>query len=193
MITKIVAPTNNVNDTSVVVYEFLVENGAEVKKGQSVLIVETSKATVNIESTADGFIKFVVKVGDEVPNGEVLAFVADTSEELAPINNNQSAEPLPDYTVKPSDTIKADKPKQSETFGLFSDSVTLGEIMFKNGSAVKENDILCKVRHADRVEAVKSPIAGYIFWNKKPYEAVKAGEALGVINKYSGCHSFLKK
>lgn len=182
MITKIVAPTNNVNDASVAVYEFLVEDGTEVKKGQDVLIVETSKATVNIESPADGFIKFVVKIGDEVPNGELLAIVADKKEELSSFETIQPMKTVKPDTFSKAETAETAKTLKTETFGVFDDAVTLGEIMFKNGVAVKEGDVVCKVRHADRVETVKSPMAGYVFWNKKPYEAVKAGEALGAIS-----------
>ncbi len=188
MITKIVAPTNNVNDTSVVVYELLVEDGAEVKQGQAVLIVETSKATVNIESPVDGFISFIAKVGDEIPNGETLAFVADTREELMSLNKDSvKSEPLPtieadEVQINRQDNIANRDAKRIE-IGSFNSPVTLGEIMFKNGASVKAGDVLCKVRHFNKVEAIKAPFDGFIFWTKKPYEAVRAGESIGVISE----------
>ena len=190
MITKIVAPTNNVNDTSVVVYELLVKDESEVKKGQAVLIVETSKATVNIESPVDGFIHFAVQLGDEIPNGQILALVADTKEELASLrsnNSNKDSARLP--TVKADEILhnahvsKAVQDARKIEIGIFNSPVTLGEIMFKNGSAVKADDVLCKVRHSDKVEAIKAPFDGFIFWNKKPYEAVKVGESIGVVSE----------
>ena len=197
MITKIIAPTNNVNDTSVVVYELLVENDSSVKSGQAVLIVETSKATLTIESPADGFIHFMTKIGDEVLNGNVLAVVGDTVEEAKDFGSNGD-NANPDKTAKPlltkethktpdapdSEENKAGKDENNGiSFGIFDHSVTLGEIMFKNGDAVTEGEAICKVRHADKVETVKSPASDFISWNKKPYETIKAGEAIGEITK----------
>lgn len=177
-IVKIVAPTNNVNDTSVTIYEFLVEDGAEVKEGQEVIAVETSKATINIESPANGFIKFIAQVGDEVPNGELLAIVARHKEQLADfqggkkdgakITDVEAAVPIPSSNTVP--------------FGAFNKAVTLGEIYAVDGSKVQKDAILCKVRSGKDIEIVTAPATGYVHWNAEPYKSIVAGQPVGIIS-----------
>ncbi len=60
----------------VVVIEWLVDPGAAVAQGQEVVIVETEKAEVALESPADGAIEIVVAASDdEVPVGATLAYI----------------------------------------------------------------------------------------------------------------------
>ena len=60
----------------VVVIEWLVDPGAAVAQGQEVVIVETEKAEVALESPAAGAIAIVVAVSDdEVPVGATLAYI----------------------------------------------------------------------------------------------------------------------
>lgn len=183
-IVKIVAPTNNVNDTSVVVYEFFVDNGAKVEEGQQVIAVETSKATTNIESPAEGFIKFMVQVGDEIPNGDLLAIVAEDKEQLVNFQNEgenwseiTAAEAaLP--TAAPNPPVSADV----TPFGIFDKTVTLGEIYVMNGDMVQRDAVLCKVRSDKNIENVTAPVTGYVYWNVESYKPVVAGQPTGTIS-----------
>ncbi|MCE2528549.1 MAG: lipoyl domain-containing protein [Acidimicrobiia bacterium] len=60
----------------VVVIEWLVDPGAAVAQGQEVVIVETEKAEVALESPADGVIEIMVAASDdEVPVGATLAYI----------------------------------------------------------------------------------------------------------------------
>ena len=60
----------------VVVIEWLVDPGAAVAQGQEVVIVETEKAEVALESPADGAIEIMVAASDdEVPVGATLACI----------------------------------------------------------------------------------------------------------------------
>ena len=60
----------------VVVIEWMVESGATVAAGQEVVIVETEKAEVALESPAAGSIEIVAPASDdEVPVGAILAYI----------------------------------------------------------------------------------------------------------------------
>lgn len=60
----------------VVVIEWLVDPGATVAQGQEVVIVETEKAEVALESPAAGAIEIVAAPSeDEVPVGATLAYI----------------------------------------------------------------------------------------------------------------------
>lgn len=58
-----------------------VEEGAQVKKGDSILEIENEKTTMDFECTQDGYLHIVAKPGDVVAVGNVTAIVAETIEE----------------------------------------------------------------------------------------------------------------
>lgn len=86
---QILAPFNNVNDETVVVLEWFFPDMAEVKKGDIILSFETSKANVEIEAPADGYLIHKAEVGDEVPIGGVLASII-SSIQSSPENSNKT-------------------------------------------------------------------------------------------------------
>lgn len=60
----------------VVVIEWLVDPGSTVVEGQEVVVVETEKAEVALESPASGAIEIVAPASDdEVPVGATLAYI----------------------------------------------------------------------------------------------------------------------
>ena len=61
----------------------MVKLGDEVKKGEIIFEVETDKATLEIESPADGFVKHILaEVGQTLPVGELMLILADKDEEV---------------------------------------------------------------------------------------------------------------
>ncbi len=60
----------------VIVVEWLVDSGGRVSAGQEVVVVETEKAEVTLESPAGGTIEITVAASDfEIPVGSTLAFI----------------------------------------------------------------------------------------------------------------------
>ena len=57
------------------VMNFKVANGAQVKKGEAVLVLEAMKMENDIAACADGVITFVAAKGANVATGEVLAVI----------------------------------------------------------------------------------------------------------------------
>lgn len=57
------------------VLKFSVENGATVKKGDKVIVLEAMKMETDIVASADGTITFLVKAGDNVVSGADLACI----------------------------------------------------------------------------------------------------------------------
>jgi pyruvate/2-oxoglutarate dehydrogenase complex dihydrolipoamide acyltransferase (E2) component len=80
----IVVPREHVNDDSVFVTEWLVDEGARVETGAVVCSIETSKAIVEIEAPAAGFVRQRAKAGDEVPIGGVLGYVSAAADTVLP-------------------------------------------------------------------------------------------------------------
>jgi biotin carboxyl carrier protein len=57
------------------VVRFLVNDGASVKKGQGVIVLEAMKMENEIAASADGVITFAAQKGANVDTGAVLAYI----------------------------------------------------------------------------------------------------------------------
>ncbi len=58
-----------------VIRKLAVEDGAAVKAGKPIVVLEAMKMENDIVATADGVVTFAVKVGDSVETGTVLAYI----------------------------------------------------------------------------------------------------------------------
>lgn len=72
------------------IVQWKVEEGAQVKKGDSILEIENEKTTMDFECTADGYLHIVAKPGDVVAVGNVTAIVAETLDEYKSIGKSQT-------------------------------------------------------------------------------------------------------
>ena len=67
---KILVPLVNNNETEATLVSWDVEDKSEVKKGDIIGSIETTKADIEIESEFDGKIKFVGELGKNYKIGE---------------------------------------------------------------------------------------------------------------------------
>lgn len=82
MIEPIVIPSVGATGGDIVIQEWLVAVGDSVEQGQTLLIAETDKANIELESFRSGVIrKLLFEDGDTVGIGEPVAMIADTSDE----------------------------------------------------------------------------------------------------------------
>ena len=58
--------------------------GDKVEKGETVLVVESDKADMDVESFAEGYVAIIMSAaGESVPVGQTIALIAETMEEMA--------------------------------------------------------------------------------------------------------------
>lgn len=72
---EIVMPRLNSNDETLMLVEWLVQDGASVEPGQLVAVVETSKATAEVEADEAGLIELAAAARSRLAPGEVIARV----------------------------------------------------------------------------------------------------------------------
>jgi acetyltransferase-like isoleucine patch superfamily enzyme len=72
------APRTGTNDDVVRVLKWLVEEGQRVEPSTLILIVETTKASVEVEAESAGYVFRLVEPDAEVPVGAPIAVVSDT-------------------------------------------------------------------------------------------------------------------
>ena len=92
---EIVLTREDANTEYALLAEWLVEDRSEVSAGQPVCVVETTKATVEVEAPGAGTIVQLYGEEVEVELGKTIAYVAETAEELASIAADAEAKPAP--------------------------------------------------------------------------------------------------
>ena len=80
-IADIIVPLLNANEPEAVIVTVHGKNGSFVKKGDVIYTIETTKATSEVVSPADGYLQLKNKVGEIVKAGEPLAFLMDKAED----------------------------------------------------------------------------------------------------------------
>ena len=71
---------------------YAVSEGAQVKKGDTVIIIESMKMELEVKAPADGKISFVVQPGTQIAQGQTLANLGGAPVAAAPV---ASAQPAP--------------------------------------------------------------------------------------------------
>lgn len=100
ILAEIRVPRETVNDDTVTIQSWHAAHGAPIKAKQHVVSIETSKAVLEVEADAEGFLDIIHATGAEVPIGEligrVLASAPAAAEPraqagVAPASNGHSA------------------------------------------------------------------------------------------------------
>lgn len=92
---EIVLTREDANTEYALLAEWLVEDRSDVTAGQPVCVVETTKATVEVEAPGDGTLVQLYGEEVEVELGKTIAYVAQSAEELAEIDAKAEAAPAP--------------------------------------------------------------------------------------------------
>lgn len=71
-------PMVSVNEEEVTLVEWRHQSGARVRKGETICSVETTKASVEIEAEADGYIIHRAKAGEKLKTGAPLGVLSDS-------------------------------------------------------------------------------------------------------------------
>lgn len=90
MITEIRLPQLNANETSAILTEWVASDGTRVAAGEPLCSVETTKTTFEVEATVGGFVRHALSRGTEVYNNAILAWIADTHEELSTLSSESA-------------------------------------------------------------------------------------------------------
>lgn len=137
--------------------EWKIKVGDEVKKGQSIAVVETSKSTVEIESFRDGVVlELVGHLGDDIPVGQIIAkFDVHTD-----ILSNQSNK---EERLKISPRVKKIALERNLDLTKIKGTGHEGEIVYKD----IENSLISKESLHKKVSTIREIIANSMSKSKR--------------------------
>jgi len=109
------------------IVEWLKNPGDKVERGESVLVVESDKADMDVESFQDGYLAAVLMpAGSTAPVGETIGIIVETEDEIPSVQKNnktlkiesdenkkdiQPENKNEEVLVKPVKTVKREEPK----------------------------------------------------------------------------------
>ncbi len=87
------------------IVEWLKQPGEKVGRGEAVLVVESDKADMDVESFQEGFLASVLMpAGSTAPVGETIGLIVETEEEIASVQANN---PIQDRELVQADSVNS--------------------------------------------------------------------------------------
>ena len=183
----------------VAVIELLVKPGDAVVVEQSLITVESDKASMEIPSSTAGVVKELrVKLGDKVSEGSVVLVLEATGAAAAPpapVSEQKQAKPSADRPPAATETIAVSAPATAAAgpvevrvpdIGDFKD-VAVIEVFVKPGDTVKLEQSLITVESDKASMEIPSSAAGVVREMKvKLGDTVNIGDLLAILEGAGG-------
>jgi pyruvate dehydrogenase E2 component (dihydrolipoamide acetyltransferase) len=179
MATEFKLPELGENIKSADVVSLLVSEGDVIKKDQSILEIETDKATIEVPSSVEGKItKLLIKVGEKVKVGATILIVAESSSKETKIESKtesktaaskgeKSAEVKTEVEVKTSTAPKQSGQKAIKEFRLpdLGENITSADVinvLVKVGDVIETDQAIIEIETDKATIEVPTTIAGKV-------------------------------
>ena len=183
---QIITPDIGVDQAQVT--EILVKVGDQIAENDSILVLESDKASVEVPSTASGTVKSIsVNVGDTVKEGTLLIELeagessqanetSDTKAEATPETEAPSTDDAELEVAPAKERSQADAPSESREIELKVPDIgvekaSVAEVLVKVGDVLAEDDSIIVVESDKATVEVPSTASGEVLTI-----AVKAGD-----------------
>ncbi|MCK4959209.1 MAG: 2-oxo acid dehydrogenase subunit E2, partial [Planctomycetes bacterium] len=159
----------------------LVSEGDKVSKGDCLFEIETDKATLEMESPAEGFVKkILIEVGATVPVNTAILLLGDedeevegdvvssaTSESAAPSEPSVSSAPESTDTPAAQSTVAAQSSASAKVvrlpqLGQTMEEGTIVNALVAEGDKVNKGDCLFEIETDKATLEMESPAEGYV-------------------------------
>ncbi len=164
---EIKAPDLGVDSADV--SEILVKVGDSIEKEQSLLVLESAKASVEVPSPASGVIKAIaIRQGQSVKQGDVLfELEGDTAEQPAPVENSNVDEsdqvaPAQQMATEQDAPASESRIKDVKVPDLGVDEADVSEILVSVGDSIAKDQSLIVLESAKASVEVPSPVSGTV-------------------------------
>ena len=152
---------------------YVAQNGAEVKKGDTVLMIESMKMELEVKAPADGKINFIAQPGAQIAAGQVIASLGGTV----------AAAPAPKPAAAPAPKTAPVSPASS-TGGKPVNAPVAGTLLryeVAEGDQVKADTTVIMIESMKMELEIKAGAAGAVHFLVQPGTQITAGQALAEI------------
>ena len=95
MITNLFIPKLGMTMESATIAEWCFNDGDNVEKDSVILVIDTEKTANDIEAPASGKLVISANVGDELPCGNIIGYIAETQAEYDSLKAGASTDAAP--------------------------------------------------------------------------------------------------
>lgn len=149
---------------------YAVDDGAQVQKGQTVIILESMKMELEVKAPATGKVKFTAALGSQITNGQKLGVIGGVVK-AAPVVEPKVAAPS---EPKPT-PVAGGKPVAAPVAG------TLLKYAVSEGATVKAGDTIIILESMKMELEVKSPAAGVVHFTANTGDQITNGQTVATI------------
>lgn len=199
---QIITPDIGVDQAQVT--EILVKVGDQIAENDSILVLESDKASVEVPSTASGTVKSIsVNVGDTVKEGTLLIELEAGESSQANETSDTKAEATPETEAPSTDDAKveegpakdapqAEAPSESREIELKVPDIgvekaSVAEVLVKVGDVIAEDDSIIVVESDKATVEVPSTASGEVLSIAvKTGDMVKEGVLMLTVKSTSG-------
>jgi acetyltransferase-like isoleucine patch superfamily enzyme len=103
---EIVLTREDANSESALLVEWLAGEGEDVRKGQAVCVIETSKSAIEVEAPGEGKLHRLAEEGEEVELGGRIAVIAADAGELAGLQAERTSAPPKEAPSGPTNVTR---------------------------------------------------------------------------------------
>ncbi|MCQ2594324.1 MAG: sodium-extruding oxaloacetate decarboxylase subunit alpha [Treponemataceae bacterium] len=150
--------------------KYVVSEGANVKSGDTILMVESMKMELEVKSTADGPVHFTVPTGSAITAGQEIATIGGGAPVAAP-----AAAPAPAAPAAPAAAPAGGTPVAAPVAGTFLKTVVA------EGASVTAGQTVIMIESMKMELEVKATVAGTIHFLASAGNAITAGQTLAEI------------
>lgn len=130
MINEVFMPALSSTMTEGKIVSWVKAPGDKVEKGETVVVVESDKADMDVESFYEGYLAaIVVPAGEMAPVGSAIALVAETEAEIATAQQQASATATPATSPQPVAAVAAATPNGASTSSNTDASTSNGRLV----------------------------------------------------------------
>ncbi|HRE32423.1 MAG TPA: E3 binding domain-containing protein, partial [Candidatus Berkiella sp.] len=159
------------NYTGVEIIEIAVKPGSVVKKEDTLITLETEKATMDVPSPLDGVVCEVkVKLGDKVSQGSLIVLIEESAEQTqaSAVAQEEKATPA---SVAPAAVVEPSQPKSVEAIQTQTvtvpdtggaNEITVIEVAVKAGDDIAFDSTLITLESEKASMDIPSPYAGVV-------------------------------
>ncbi len=151
---------------------YAVDSGASVKRGDTVIILESMKMELEVKAPADGVVSFSVQAGSQVAAGQPLGSIGGVAAPAAPAKPVEKAAPVKEATPAASG---AGTPVASPVAG------TLLKYAVAEGASVNKGDTVVILESMKMELEVKSPVSGKVHFVAATGSQVASGQTLAEV------------